>query len=252
MMRGRQEGRVALVTGAAQGLGRAFSEGLAGEGARLVLADLNEPRLRKVAAEIARAGREVAAMRADVTSPDEVQAMIETAVKRFGRLDVLVNNVGKFPLRPLEEMTLEEWRAIVALNLESVFLCIRAAIPPMKQGGYGRIINVASVTVFMGTPGLAHYVAAKAGVIGLTRVAASELGQYGITVNAIAPGLTLTEGIEADPRFVRTAELRVPTRAIPRHSRPKDLVPALLFLASPEADFVTGQTISVNGGEVKL
>jgi 3-oxoacyl-[acyl-carrier protein] reductase len=247
---GRQAGRVAVVTGAARGLGRAFAEGLASEGAHVVMADI-DPAVERTVAELRDKGAPVTPVRADVTRPADVERMIATA-QALGRLDILVNNAGRFPIAPLETMTLEEWRSIIALNLEAVFLGIRAAIPLMKGRRYGRIVNVASTTVFHGTPGLAHYVAAKAGVIGLTRSAASELGPHGITVNAIAPGLTLTDGMRADPRMVEVAERRVPTRAVPRHSVPGDLVPALLFLAAPETDFVTGQTLSVNGGEIKL
>jgi NAD(P)-dependent dehydrogenase (short-subunit alcohol dehydrogenase family) len=249
---GRQAGRVALVTGAARGIGRAFSEGLAGEGARLVLVDVDEPRLAAVAADIGGGGGEAVTVPADVTRPEDVDRMIGAAVERFGRLDVLVNNAGRFPIVPIEQITLEDWRAVVALNLEAVFLAIRAAAAPMRRQGYGRIVNVASVTVFTGPRGFAHYAAAKAGVIGLTRVAATELGPDGITVNVIVPGLTLSETVAGDPRLREMAEARVKVRAVPRHSRPEDLVPTLLYLAAPEADFITGQTVSVNGGEVKL
>jgi 3-oxoacyl-[acyl-carrier protein] reductase len=249
---GRQAGRVAVVTGAARGLGRAFAAALAAEGASIVLADINESVLTATSEALSRDGALVEPLVVDVTSPEDIHRMIATTLDGFGRLDVLVNNAGQFPLQNIEAISLDEWRAVFAVNLEAVFLGIREAIAPMKRAGYGRIINITSGTVFHGTPGLSHYVASKAGVIGLTRSAASELGAHGITVNAIAPSLTLTEGIQEDPRMLEFADKRIATRAVARHAVPEDLVPALLFLASPAASFVTGQTISVSGGEIKL
>ena len=249
---GRQAGRVAIVTGAAQGLGRAFAAALAAEDASVVLADINESVLADTSDALSSDGARVEPLVVDVTSPEDIQRMIATTLDKFGRLDILVNNAGQFPLQNIESISLDEWRAVFAVNLDAVFLGIREAIAPMKRTGYGRIINVTSGTVFHGTPGLSHYVASKAGVIGLTRAAASELGEHGITVNAIAPSLTLTEGIEADPRMLEFADKRIATRAVARHAVPEDMVPALLFLSSAAASFVTGQTISVSGGEIKL
>jgi NAD(P)-dependent dehydrogenase (short-subunit alcohol dehydrogenase family) len=249
---GRQAGRVAIITGAAQGLGRAFTAALAAEGASVVLADINESALAATSEALNTAGARVESLVVDVSRPEDIQRMVAKALDRFGGVDILVNNAGLFPIQSLEAMSLDEWRAVVAVNLDAVFLGIRAVIAPMKAAGYGRIINITSGTVFHGTPGMSHYVASKAGVIGLTRSAASELGAHGITVNAIAPSLTLTESIKSDPRMLAFAEKRIPTRAVARHAVPEDLVPALLFLAAPEADFMTGQTLSVSGGEIKL
>lgn len=238
--------RVAIVTGGAQGLGRAIADKLAEEGASVVVADINGEGATAAAAALPRA----IGLTVDVSDPDQVQDMVDAAVEQYGGLDVLVNNAAIVPFKAWDEIDFAEWRRIMAVNLDGVFLTCRAASDEMRKKSYGRIVNVASNVLVAGTPNLAHYVASKGGVFGFTRALATELGKYGITVNAVAPGLTETEGVMASPHaaafdFVQSLQ------AIPRHGIAADIAPSVAFLASEEAAWVTGSMLVVDGGHTR-
>jgi pyridoxal 4-dehydrogenase len=238
---GMLDERVAIVTGAAQGIGKAIADKLAQEGAAVVVADVNGE-----GAEAAAPAGGVG-MRIDVSSEDDVRRMVDDTVERFGRLDVLVNNAAIVPFKAWDEVDFAEWRRIMAVNLDGVFLTCRHGEKPMREAGYGRIVNVASNVVLAGTPNLAHYVASKGGVFSFTRALARELGKYGITVNSVAPGLTASEGVLASPHAEAFDFVQM-LQAIPRRAEPSDIAPAVAFLASEEAGWVTGQMVVADGG----
>ena len=238
--------RVAIVTGGAQGIGRAIVDKLSAEGAAVAVADINGAG----ATEAAAAQPNAIGLTVDVSDPTAVNEMVAATVERFGRLDILVNNAAIVPFTAWDDIDFAEWRRIMAVNLDGVFLTCRAASDEMRKAGYGRIVNVASNVIVAGTPNLAHYVAAKGGVFGFTRALATELGKYGITVNSIAPGLTETEGVLASPHaeafdFVQSLQ------AIPRRGLAADIAPAVAFLASEEARWVTGSMLVVDGGHTR-
>jgi 3-oxoacyl-[acyl-carrier protein] reductase len=238
------------VTGAGQGIGRAFAERFVAEGAAVVVADRNADAARTTAEKITAGGGRAVAATVDVTDPDGVEAVVAETVRTWGRLDVLVNNAAIFStitMKPFDEIDLAEWDAVVRVNLTGTFICCKAAAPIMREQGFGRIVNISSSTVLMGRAEYAHYVASKAGVIGLTRALARELGPHGVTVNAIMPGSTETEV----PRETVTPEQAasiVGAQSVKRRIGANDIVGAAVYLASQDADFVTGQTIVVDGG----
>jgi NAD(P)-dependent dehydrogenase (short-subunit alcohol dehydrogenase family) len=240
--------RVAIVTGGGGGLGRAFSLALARAGARVAVADRDAAGAAQTVALLAAAGGEGAAVEVNVADEASTAAMANAVADRWGRIDVLVNNAGIYGTivrRPFFEITPAEWDQVMAVNLKGPWLCARAVFPFMRRQG-GRIVNVASATFWSGSPLWAHYVASKGGVIGLTRALAREAGDHGITVNAIAPGFTLTE---ASLRLIEDAASYGVTRgAIKRAQQADDLLGALLFFVSPASSFVTGQTLVVDGG----
>jgi len=238
--------RVAIVTGAAIGNGRAFCERLAEEGARLVIADLIEARETEEA--VRAIGGDVLSIQADVTKPDDVERLIAAAMERFGRIDILVHNVGHYSEEPFELLTFEEWKHTLDLTLNSLFLTIRGVLPHMKKAGFGRIITFSSDTVWLGTPYLTHYVTAKMGVIGLTRSLASEVGRYNITINTITVGLTATQRTNAGSGVSSILEHILPTQAVHRADEPEDIANVVAFLALPASGIITGQTINVDGG----
>jgi 3-oxoacyl-[acyl-carrier protein] reductase len=246
------EGKVAIVTGGAQGIGAAYCRRFAAEGAKLVVADINEALAKTTAEELRQSGAEAIPVIADVSDEAAVQSMVNTTVEHFGRIDLLINNAAIYQRPavrrvPMEELTVEEWDRVMEVNLRGVFLCIRSVIPVMKEQRSGKIINISSSTVYGGTPRFAHYVTSKAGIIGLTRVLAKELGDWNINVNAIAPGLILSIE-DADGEMIEGQQQRAQSRAFKRIETPADVVGAVLFLSSAESDFMTGQTIVVDGG----
>ena len=238
--------RVAIVTGAAQGIGRAIAEKLDAEGAQVVVADRNAEGAEQAAGALERGE----AVEVDVSSEESVGAMVDKVVDEHGRIDALVNNAAIVPFIPWDEVDLEHWRRIIDTNLTGVFLCVRAVQKPMREAGYGRIVNIASNTVLAGTPNMAAYVAAKGGVWGFTRALATELGADGVTVNAVAPGLTATEGVLDSPHK-EAFEFVQSLQAIPRRGESEDIAPTVAFLCSEEAGWVTGQMIAVDGGHTR-
>lgn len=235
------------MTGAAQGLGYAAAARLAADGATVALLDRDGEKLRAAADALGAQGLTVLPHTVDLTDEEGVRAAVAAVLSAEGRIDVLVNNVGIYPHRPFEELTYAEWRRVLAVNLDSVFLCSHAVYPDMRKRGYGRIVNVSSSTFFIGYPGLAAYIASKGGIIGFTRALASEAGPYGITVNAVTPGLIATEGVLEGEEAGLFDEI-VPEQALPRRGEPEDIAECIAYLASPAAGFITGQTINVDGG----
>lgn len=248
----RLEGRVAIVTGAAQGIGARYAQVLAAEGAAVVCADVIDA--SPVASAIVAAGGRAIAVHADVTSPESVRLMADKAIEAFGRIDILVNNAGLFAnlaLKPFEEISSAEWDKVMAVNVRGPFECAKAVLPAMKKQQYGKIINIASGTVFKGAPMLLHYVSSKGAVVAMTRSMARELGDAGIRVNTLAPGLTASENTLANPAWQGAVSTNnIASRAIKRELQPEDLCGTLVYLASEASDFVTGQVMVVDGGSV--
>jgi 3-oxoacyl-[acyl-carrier protein] reductase/(S)-1-phenylethanol dehydrogenase len=241
--------RVAVVTGAAAGIGRAYAERLARDGFVLAAVDLAPP--DDTVTTIAAAGGTASGFVADVTDPAAVEECVAAIAASMGAPAILVNNVGTYPVIKWDDLTLDDFRRVMAVNLESAFLLCKACIPAMREQRWGRIVNVASRTFWLPVPDMAAYLASKGGVIGLSRALATELGPHNITVNVVAPGLTRTATMEAttaDAVFEMTANMQV----IKRTQKPEDLVGLVSFLASEDAGFMTGQTLMVDGGLIRL
>jgi NAD(P)-dependent dehydrogenase (short-subunit alcohol dehydrogenase family) len=244
---GALDGKVAVVTGAAQGIGRAIAEGLAAEGARIVVADL--------------AGAEAAAssfaggvgITADVSSETDVQRLADEAMKQCGAIDILVNNAGLYAsleMRSFEQIPLDEWRRVMDINVASMFLTCRAIVPLMRANGGGKIVNISSGTPFRGVPFLLHYVTSKGAIVAFTRALAKEVGKDNVLVNCVAPGFTMSAGVEAHPEVVeKLRDVSVSARTIQRDQTPEDVVGAVVYLSGPGSAFVTGQTIVIDGGQ---
>ena len=244
---GSLDGKVALVTGAAQGIGRAIADGLAAEGARIVVADL---RGAEVAAESFDGG---IGLTADVSSEADVERLVDEAVAQCGGIDILVNNAGLYAsleMRPFEQIPLEEWRQVMDVNVASMFLMSRAVVPVMRDRGGGRIVNISSGTPFRGVPFLLHYVTSKGAIVAFTRALAKELGKDKVLVNCVAPGFTMSAGVEAHPEVIeKLRDVSVAARTIQRDQVPADVVGAVVYFCGPGSDFVTGQTIVIDGGQ---
>lgn len=239
-------GQVALVTGASRGLGRAFAAALAASGARVACVARSSDKLAETVAGITGAGGQAEAFACDVTSSASVNQTVEAVVGRWEKLHILVNNAGITRDTLIPRMTDEQWDEVINTNLRGAFLFTRAATRPMMQARYGRIINIASVSGVMGNPGQANYSASKAGMIGMTRTVARELAGRKVTVNAVAPGFIETEMTAAlGETILGEVKARIPAR---RLGTPDDVTAAVLFLASPEAGYITGQVLTVDGG----
>ena len=243
------EGQTAIVTGGAQGIGRAIAGGLSRAGARIVIADLS-------GAEDAAAGYPGGVgLTVDVSKPEDMTAMVDAAVETCGQVDILVNNAGLYtslPMRPFEDIPIEEWRQVLDVNVIGLALACRAVVPHMRSRGGGRILNISSGTVFRGVPMLLHYVSSKGAVVAMTKALAKELGNDGILVNCIAPGFTITDGVWENPAgvdFEMLSRISVAARTIKRDQTPDDIVAAAVFLCSPGSAFVTGQTMVIDGGQ---
>jgi NAD(P)-dependent dehydrogenase (short-subunit alcohol dehydrogenase family) len=245
-------GKVAIVTGAARGIGAELAQALAAAGARVVVADVLDG--SAVAARIGAAGGKAMYCRADVTSAPSVAALVADTLARFGTIDVLVNNAGIFAdlaKKPFTQIDDAEWDRVMAVNVRGSFACAKAVAPVMIAKRGGKIVNIASGTVFKGFAGALHYVASKGAVVAMTRCLARELGSHNICVNAVAPGLTMSEAVVDNPEWGGAAgDATVASRALKRPQQPADIVGTLLYLASDASDFVTGQTIVVDGGSV--
>jgi NAD(P)-dependent dehydrogenase (short-subunit alcohol dehydrogenase family) len=244
---GQLDGKVALVTGGAKGIGRAIADGLADEGARIVVVDL--------------AGADDAAatypggvgLTADVSDEAAVERMTAEAVERCGSVDVLVNNAGLYaslPMRAFTEIPLDEWRRVMDVNVASMFLTCRSVVPVMRERGGGAIVNISSGTPFRGVPFLLHYVTSKGAIVAFTRALAKELGKDSVRVNCVAPGFTMSDGVREHPEVIeKLRDVSISARTIQRDQVPEDVVGAVVYLASPAASFVTGQTIVIDGGQ---
>ncbi len=241
------QGRVAIVTGAAQGIGRAIAEGLADAGARIVVADLQG------AEEAASSFADGIGITADVADENDVQRLVDEVVERCGTVDILVNNAGVYAsleMRPFEQIPLEEWRKVMDVNVASMFLMCRAVVPVMRARGGGKIVNISSGTPFRGVPFLLHYVTSKGAIVALTRALAKELGKDQVLVNCVAPGFTMSAGVEAHPEVVeKLRDVSVSARTLQRDQVPEDVVGAVVFLCGPGSDFITGQSIVIDGGQ---
>jgi NAD(P)-dependent dehydrogenase (short-subunit alcohol dehydrogenase family) len=244
---GSLDGKVAVVTGAAQGIGRAIAEGLADAGARIVIADL------KGAEEAADAFTDGVGITADVADEAAVKRLADETVEHCGRIDILVNNAGLYAslqMRAFEEIPLDEWRQVMDVNVASMFLTCRAIVPVMRANGGGKIVNISSGTPFRGVPFLLHYVTSKGAIVAFTRALAKEVGKDNVLVNCVAPGFTMSAGVQAHPEVVeKLRDVSVSARTIQRDQAPEDVVGAVVYLCGPGSDFVTGQTIVIDGGQ---
>jgi 3-oxoacyl-[acyl-carrier protein] reductase len=245
--------KVAIVTGGGHGIGRAYCLGFGGAGARVVVADIDEPAAVKVAKEVnTQTDAKSLSVKVDVSNEASTQMMVQAILDQFGRIDILVNNAAIFATIPMNRGGIDtidpaEWDRMMAVNLKGLFFCSRAVLPTMRRQKSGKIVNISSGTALNGSAGRIHYVTSKAGVIGFTRCLAREVGDDNINVNAIAPGSTLSEDNPSED-IIKMRSARVSDRALKRVQLPKDLVGTVLFLSSPLSDFMTGQTVAVDGG----
>ena len=244
--------KVAIVTGAAQGIGASFARGLAAEGARVVIADVGDG--TETADSIVRANGVASYIRTDVSKAADVKALVDQVVKTYGTIDILVNNAAIFATlgnKKFTDISSDEFDAVMSVNVRGPFECAKAVAPIMMEKGAGKIVNIASGTVFKGVPNLLHYVSSKGAVVAMTRCLAREFGPFNVNVNAIAPGLTMSDGVLGQTDWTQDyIEANKNSRALKRRQVPNDLVGTAVFLCSPDSDFMTGQTLVVDGGAV--
>jgi NAD(P)-dependent dehydrogenase (short-subunit alcohol dehydrogenase family) len=246
-MSGQLGGKVAIVTGGSRGIGRAIADRLAADGARIVIADL------KGADEAAAAFDDGVGLTVDVASEDDVTRMAADTLERCGQIDILVNNAGLYAqlaMRPFDQIPVDEWRTVMDVNVLSMFLTCRAVVPHMRERGGGRIVNISSGTPFRGVPFVLHYVTSKGAIVALTRALAKELGNDEILVNCVAPGFTMSAGVQEHPEVIEALrDVSIASRTIKRDLMPEDIAGAVAFLCGPEANFLTGQTMVIDGGQ---
>lgn len=244
------EGRTALITGAAAGIGQAYAQRLAEDGARIVVGDIADG--SQTVSMVEAAGSEALAIECDVSSAEAVAAAAAAARERFGTVDILVHNAGIYPIQDFAGMSFEQWRQVLSVNLDSAFHLCHELLPPMREQRWGRVVLIVSNTFHAGIGNMAHYVASKGGLIGFLRSLADEVGEEGVTVNGIAPSLVRSKGtIEGPHEELGLFEFVAQGQAIKRTQQPEDLVGAISFLASEDAAFITGQTLCVDGGWVR-
>ncbi|WP_174279362.1 SDR family NAD(P)-dependent oxidoreductase [Sphingomonas bacterium] len=248
----RLTGRSVIVTGGARGIGAAYALALAGEGAKVAVCDILD--CAATVAAVEQAGGEAIGQVCDITDADAVAAFVGAVIERFGGVDGLVNNAALFATlrtKPVEQVSSDEFDQVLRVNVRGTFEMIKAVLPAMKRKGYGKIVNIASGTLFKGTPFMVPYVASKGALLGITRSVAREVGSAGICVNCVAPGLTMSEAIGDNPDYSGDlAAMTVKSRCIPRDQQPEDLNGIVIFLLSAESDFMTGQTVVVDGGSI--
>ncbi len=249
----RLQDKVVAITGAAQGIGAVMAQHLAEQGAKVVVSDIADP--SNTVAAITNAGGAAIGLKVDVTNNDELATMVDAAKSNFGRLDILVNNASIFSTlqpKPFMQISEGEFDQVITVNARSVHQATKAVVPTMIEQGGGKVVNISSGTFYYGPPGLSHYTASKGAVIALTRCHGRELGDKNIQVNAIAPGLTESEGVKANSAFDPFGAPTVATRSIKREMVPEDLLGTLVYLCSSDSDFVTGQTLNVDGGKINV
>lgn len=246
----RMEDKVVIVTGGAKGIGRGISNVFAKEGGKVLVVVRSEDTAKKVVEEIESKGGEASYFIGDVSNEEDMNKMAQTCIDRYGKIDVLCHNAGIFPEKRLEDMTVEDWDLVNNINLKGTFLTVKACLPYMKEENYGKMVITSSITGNkVGNPGLTHYAASKGGVNGFIKSAAIELAKYNITVNGVEPGNIMTEGMEAQlgAEYIKAQEASIPMGKL---GEPEDIAYAALFLASDEAKYITGQTITVDGGQI--
>ena len=244
-------GKVAVITGGGAGIGRVYSQRFAAEGASVVVADIDAKGAEETVRAVEAAGGKAAAVRTDVADQASVQQMAHEAIDRFGRIDILVNKAALFtaiPMKEFDEIEVDEWDRVMAVNLRGPFLCAKAVLPHMREQGYGKIVNISSAAVLSGNPRRTHYITSKMGLIGFTRSLARVAGKDNITINAVLPGSTASESTIAAYGGLESFQRSTVGRAIPRVMVSEDLVGAVLFFSSPESDLITGQSLVVDGG----
>lgn len=246
---GRLQDKVTIITGGAQGIGAEFARTFAAEGAKIVSADISDS--SAIVSKIQEAGGQALGVRADVTDNDSLNAMVQAAENAFGPVEILINNAAMFAAlehKPLEKIPEDEWDLMMRVNVRGLWQATKAVVPSMRKNGRGKIVNISSGTVHRGPPGQLHYVASKSAVLGMSHSMARELAPDNITVNTISPGLTMSDGVLANPAWEPFRKNVVASRIIQREMLPPDLVGTALFLSAADSDFITGQSINVDGG----
>jgi 3-oxoacyl-[acyl-carrier protein] reductase len=246
------KGKVAIVTGGSRGIGKGIAERLAEAGAEIIIADVDISKAKKTAEELAKKGKNSLAIQVDVSKERPVNFLIKKSLEKFGKVDILVNNAGIMLRTRLKDLSLEEWEKTLRVNLTGPFLLIKALLPVMKKNGYGRIINISSSAGrSASTLGGVHYTASKAGLLGLTRAAAKELASFGVTVNAVCPGLIDTQMVR---KTTKKTELKAFINSFPiqRLGLPEEIGDLVVFLCSDRASYITGASIDINGGDLMI